>query len=71
MTRGDKRYGVPAILDNFRGETAKGMAGANPALLGLDFSGAVNAGRKIWLTDGQVAGDALHVTQFHNRGICR
>lgn len=32
-------------------------------ILGLDFSGAVNAGRKIWLTGGQVAGDALHVTQ--------
>ncbi len=40
-------------------------------ILGLDFSGAVNAGRKIWLAGGQVAGDALHVTQFRNRGICR
>ena len=39
-------------------------------ILGLDFSGAVNAGRKIWLTGGQVAGDALHVTQCRNRGIC-
>ncbi len=47
------------------------MAGAIPALLGLDFSGAVNAGRKIWLTGGQVAGDALHVTQLRDRGICR
>ena len=40
-------------------------------ILGLDFSGAVNAGRKIWLTSGQVAGDALHVTRFRNSGICR
>ena len=71
MTRGDKRCGELAILDNFRGETANGMAGAIPALLGLDFSGTVNAGRKIWLTGGQVAGDALQVTLFHNRGICR
>ncbi len=71
MTRGDKRCAVLAILDNFRGETSKGMAGAIPALRGLDFSGAVNAGRKIRLTGGQVAGDALHVTQFRNRGICR
>ena len=35
MTRGDKRCGVLAILDSFRGETAKGMAGAIPTLLGL------------------------------------
>lgn len=32
-----------------------------PRIIGIDFSGAVDAGRKIWVTDAVLKGDALHV----------
>lgn len=32
-------------------------------IYGVDFSGAADAGRKIWLAGGSVAGDTLHVTE--------
>lgn len=40
------------------------VADADPGshrVLGIDFSGAVDAGRKIWLTEGTIDGDCLRV----------
>jgi hypothetical protein len=35
---------------------------SRPQILGIDFSGAEKAGRKIWLAEGAVHGETLHIT---------
>lgn len=38
------------------------MATSNPEIVGIDFSGAMNAGKHIWVSTGSVSGGALRLS---------
>lgn len=48
-----------------RGRVVVRSPGRLRRIYGIDFSGAADAGKKIWITSGEVAKDTLHITDCY------